>query len=516
MRVKSGDARGPRTAPRPLTAQPAGRETGATWCTLPAMKRWMTVPIAALAVGCAQGAPIDEEGGGTTGMTAATAMTTSTSATTATGPDTTTGEATTGPGTTTAPVTSTTTEATTGTTGDPTVLGEYYPFDQVHSPITPDIAAAMVAIAAKGAKNDGVFAKVGGASTASANFAYCLATPDMIVGLPLELQPTVDYFNANAAGIGKTSFNRESVAAMPGWTAADVIVGAPAPVVSEVTTINARFAVVLLGTHELDQPQPDTLYTFADNLVAVVDTLIAAGTVPILSTLPDRTQPPGIEVYVPRYNAVIRAVAQGRKVPLVDLNLALAGLPTRGLAADGIDLSVALDPNMAPLPCSFDMVVDGYNERNLVTLEVLERARQVVVEGAPAPDATAPTLLGAGTLAEPIAIPGLPFVDFRSTADSASDVLDGYAGACLSMGSDGPEYVYELTVAAPTTIRAMVFDAGAVDVDLHLMTQTDSATCVKRGDRELEGPLQPGTYYLSVDTLGVATPGDFAFVVLAE
>ncbi len=41
--------------------------------------------------------------------------------------------------------------------------------------------------------------------------------------------------------------------------------------------------------------------------------------------------PAGIEVYVPRYNASIRAFAQGRKIPLIDLTLALAGLPNAGL-----------------------------------------------------------------------------------------------------------------------------------------------------------------------------------------
>ncbi len=61
-----------------------------------------------------------------------------------------------------------------------------------------------------------------------------------------------------------------------------------------------------------------------------------------------------------------------------------------------------------------------------------------------------------------------------------------------------------------------MFDQGTVDVDLHLLTLTDAGTCVKRADRELEGPLQPGTYYIVVDTLGTATPGEFGLVVLPE
>ncbi|MBZ5714226.1 SGNH/GDSL hydrolase family protein [Nannocystis pusilla] len=482
------------------------------------MTRWIIGPMAALAVGCAGGAPLDGETSGTLATTSATAMPTSTDPTTGPEPATDTSETTTTT-TTGENLTSETGETETTTTGEPTVLGEYYPFTEVHSPITADVAAAMTAIAANGVKTDGVFAKVGGTHTASSNFLNCLADAVQIVELPPALQPAVDFFNASAAGMGATSFSRVSLAAMPGWTGADILAGAPSPLANEVTEISPRFAVVLLGTTELEVPPPEGVFTFADNLVAVVDALIAGGTVPILSTIPARTMPAGIDVYVPRYNAFIRALAQGRKIPLIDLNLALAGLPNAGLAADGIDLSVALADDMAtPTPCAFGFsgITSGYNRRNLVTLEALARGKTVIVDGGPPPDATAPTLLGAGTLEEPIVIPGLPFADMRSTADSPSDAIDAYQGACMAMGADGPEFVYELTIDAPTTIRALVFDQGNVDVDLHLMTLTDAGTCVKRGDRELEGPLQPGTYFLSVDTLGTATPGEFAFVVLPE
>ncbi|PCC74761.1 hypothetical protein SAMN02745121_06059 [Nannocystis exedens] len=483
------------------------------------MTRWIIGPVAALAVGCAQGAPLDGDTSGTLGTTATTAMPTSTDPTTTTGPTTETGGTTTTSTTDGETLTSEPGDTETTTTGEPTVLGEYYPFDEVHSPITAEVAASLTAIKANGMKNDGVFAKVGGSSTASTNFLHCLADAMQVMELPAELQPTVDYFNATAAGMGTTSFSRVSLAAMAGWSGVDVLTGMPSPLVNEVTEISPRFALVLLGTAELEVPPPDGVFTFADNLTLVVDTLIAGGTIPILSTMPTRTMPAGIEAYVARYNAFVRALAQGRKIPLIDLNLELSGLPGFGLAADGIDLSVALAGDMVtPAPCAlgFSGSTSGYNRRNLVTLESLARVKPVVVDGAAPPDATAPTLLGAGTLAEPIAIPGLPFADMRSTADSPSDELDTYAGACMTEGEDGPEYVYALTITEATSIRALVFDQGDVDVDLHLLTLTDAGTCVKRADRELEGPLQPGTYFLVVDTLGTATPGEFAFVVLPE
>lgn len=472
--------------------------------------------FAAVLAGCAAGAPLDDGSG--TGAATMMPTTTTTAAASTTDPSTTSTSTTDETGTSAAESSGTGGESSTGSTGEPVVAGELYPFDQVHSPITPTIAASIQAIAAAGAQNEGVFAKLGGASSASGNNLICLADMMKVISLPPQLAPTVEFFNANAAGMGTTSFSRVSSAAMAGWTAADVLAGMPSPLANEVAAITPRYALVLLGTHELEQMQPGALYAFADNLVGVVDALSAVGTVPILSTIPQRTAPMGIEAEVPRYNAVIRAIAQGRRIPLLDVHFALSGLVGQGLAGDGVDLSVSVDGMMAPTPCSFDAmnVGFGYNTRNLRTLEALERARQVVAM-MPAPDASAPELLGTGTLDDPLVVPGLPFVDMRSTASSPSDALDAYGGFnCGGTDVTGPELVYALTVAQNTTIRAMVFDQGMVDVDLHLLTGLDAGSCVKRDDGLLTGPLQPGTYYLAVDTLGTATAGEFALVVLSE
>ena len=90
------------------------------------------------------------------------------------------------------------------------------------------------------------------------------------------------------------------------------------------------------------------------------------------------------------------------------------------------------------------------------------------------------------------------------------------AGTCVGADESGPEFIYELTINQPTTIRAFVFDRGDVDVDVHLLTQLDAKTCVKRDDKLLQGPLQPGKYYLAIDTVGTATAGEFALAVLAD
>lgn len=464
---------------------------------------------AALAA-CATGAPLEDTT--TTGVATMATMATTSSSTTEdpSTSSTSTSEATTGS-------TESSTEGTgssTGSTGDPEVAGELYPFDEIHSPITPAIATSIQTIAAAGpGLKDGVFAKVGGSSTASGNHLFCFANAMQIVELPMALTDTVTFFNTEAAGMGTTSFSRASAAAMAGWTVAEALGGLP----SEVGELAPRLALVTLGTHELDQAQPAALFAFEDGLLTIVDTLIAGGTVPILSTIPPRTMPMGIEVEVPRYNAVIRAIAQGRKIPLLDAHLALSGLVGQGLAADGIDLSVSVDGMMTPTPCSFDAasVGYGYNTRNLRTVEALERARRAVAM-MPAPD-SATELLGAGTPADPIQIPGLPFVDLRTTESAASDAIDAYQGFnCQGADESGPEVIYKLTIPLDTSIRAIVFDRGGVDVDLHLLSSPDEGGCITRNDTTLTGPLKAGTYYIAVDTLGAALPGEFALIVLED
>ena len=62
----------------------------------------------------------------------------------------------------------------------------------------------------------------------------------------------------------------------------------------------------------------------------------------------------------------VRAIAQGRGVPLVDLHHALTPLPNRGISQDGIHPSVA--PSGACRLTSTGLQY-GYNVRNLLTLD---------------------------------------------------------------------------------------------------------------------------------------------------
>ena len=151
----------------------------------------------------------------------------------------------------------------------------------------------------------------------------------------------------------------------------------------------------------------------------------------------------------------------------------------------------------------------------------LDRARQVVVEVVPELDAPGSRLEGAGTMTDPIRIPSLPFVDLRSTADSTSDMIDNYLGACdETKDESGPEVFYKLEVTAPIDVRIMVFDRANVDVDVHVLSKLAAENCLKRNDREITGPLPIGTYYIAVDSFAGDVPdgaaGEYAIVVMED
>ena len=488
--------------------------------------------LLACAPACAGGAGLGDETaaeqtGGSGGQTASTSAT----GETPTGPGgTTSGD----PGTTTDDVPTGTSgdtgDESGGSSGDETTTGadephpELYPTDRTHSPISAYVADRLreIAMAPAGVdKNAAVFAKIGGTSTASADYMQCFQSDAAIKDLEPELMPTLTHFRSVDLGMGITAFNRESLAGTDGVTSTGLVAGAPTPINAEVEAIKPRFAHLLVGSHDLEKDQPAELYAFADNLLGAVDALLINGVVPILSTLPQRQDLGLKDAYVPRYNSVIRAVAQGRQIPLVDLNRELAPLPNLG-ATDGGGLTVFVSANL-DRPCHFSesALMYGYNVRNLEDLRALDRVKQVVVDAVAELDPASPGLAGAGTPEKPYLIPSLPFVDLRSTADSPSDSFDNYMGARDGAKDEsGPERVYRFEAPADIDLRVMVFDRGMVDVDVHVLKDAAPETCLQRNDKEIAGPLPSGTYHVVVDSFAGNVPkgasGEYMLVVMAD
>ena len=392
-----------------------------------------------------------------------------------------------------------------------------YAVNRTHSPISPAVAKRLQQIAAVGAgKKPRVFAKVGDSITVSKSFLHCYASTGYNLGSYGALSSTIQHFNPTLGST--TPFNRTSLAAVVGWSAWSAIKGSPSPLSKEVAAISPSLAVVMYGTNDI---QAKNIRSYADNMLDIVDQLLKAGVVPLMSTIPPRLDAAWAGLEVPRYNAVVRAIAQGRQVPLMDLNRELDKLPGKGMAGDGIHLK-ALWTSGGKGACDLGTkgLTYGANMRNLVTLQSLQRVKSVMVDGKAAPDAPGPALKGAGSPASPILIEALPFVDLRDTSKSASKSINVYPGCASTADESGPEVIYRLTLTKAATIRAMVFDRGTVDIDVHLLGSTVSgAACLKRGHHEVTAQLKAGTYHLSLDTFtksGVANAGEYLLVVLKE
>jgi len=111
----------------------------------------------------------------------------------------------------------------------------------------------------------------------------------------------------------------------------------------------------------------------------------------------------------------------------------------------------------------------------------------------------------AGTWAEPIDAPYLPFFDRSDTTASTEDLVDFYDCA-PTLGEAGTEVVYRFVTDHPGTFRAEVACVEPVDVDLHLLQAPviedgQAQGCIERAHIELEVEgLQPGEYWLVADS----------------
>jgi hypothetical protein len=381
-----------------------------------------------------------------------------------------------------------------------------------HSPITPRVAQRLHAIAQKNAsRNGGVFAKVGNSMTEATAFLHCFAGSSVKLGAHPQLGATIAHFSTDL-GSGVTPFDRKSLCAVGGWPAHSAIAGNPSPLQQELDAISPRFAVVMFGSNDIGW---NNIWQYAGAMLSITDQLAASGVIPILTLIPPRDDSAPANLQVPRYNAVVRCIGQARQVPVIDLHRELLKLPKNGISSDGLHLNAlggGCDLTAAGLSY-------GYNMRNLLTLQALERCRRVVVDKQPAPDPPTAQLAGDGKKQSPFVIDALPFHDSRDTKGWPQRLIASYSCAPQTDES-GPEYFYRLVLKQPTKIRAMVFDGDNVDIDLHLLDSTAAgAGCIARDDREVTASLQPGTYHLVLDTYvksGVEKAGEYLLVVLAD
>ncbi|MET0594339.1 MAG: SGNH/GDSL hydrolase family protein [Polyangiaceae bacterium] len=417
-----------------------------------------------------------------------------------------------------------------------------YPTDRQVSPITASVAEHLRNVALHGTNlADNVFMKVGDSISDSEYYLNCFKGDinnqaptrefNIVWGGYSALAEAVFHFRS--AKIGMTSpFDRKSATTRVGAAVTFPLEGdPPTPFEQEFTALSPQFAGTMYGTNDLGvggSARTDLgqkIRPYQKGLVTLVDTMLARGIVPWLSTIPPRIDDPQYMEIVPLFNAVVRGLAEGRQIPLVDFNRDLLAAPFYGLGENGDGVHPnTLDYNTA---CHFDTatLAYGYNIRNLGALTTLDRLMKVVVDGVASLDDTAPTLAGEGNAASPFVIDALPFSDMRSTRDATANAIMDYSGCAGSKPGRGSEYWYRLDLTAATPLRAVVLDGsvdhgpadGPVDVDVYLLDATRSGPgCLKSADAVIEGTIGPGTFYIVVDTTGAGaeSAGEFTLSVV--
>ena len=229
-----------------------------------------------------------------------------------------------------------------------------YPTDRSHSPITPFVAESLRAVRARASDlRPDVFAKIGASSTASTSFLHCFAGTNVDLD-GRALDATLEHFRGGDA-MGTTPFDRESECAVVGWHAGRALEGDPSALERELDAILPGFAVVMYGTNDINIVNVET---YAQNLLNLADALLDRGVVPIFSTVMPRADDAEADALVDDFNLVVRAVAQARQVPMVDLERELRPLGDFGLGGDGIHPSTS--PSGACV-LTDESLVYGYN-----------------------------------------------------------------------------------------------------------------------------------------------------------
>jgi hypothetical protein len=132
---------------------------------------------------------------------------------------------------------------------------------------------------------------------------------------------------------------------------------------------------------------------------------------------------------------------------------------------------------------------------------------------------TVPCAEGPGSACDPFPILAFPYDDRADTSDSPNRAVDAY-GCDPDVDESGPEWWYVVEIPERGLLTASIDEVAGdgVDVDLHLLSGPDPAgDCVTRDHAALDALLDPGTYFLVLDTWvdgdGVAQEGRYELQV---
>ena len=95
----------------------------------------------------------------------------------------------------------------------------------------------------------------------------------------------------------------------------------------------------------------------------------------------------------------------------------------------------------------------------------------------------------------------VPFLPYLGTATTTGGSWDWDSYSCApGVNESGPERTYEVDVLLPGILSAEIQDGVGVDVDVHILSAADPNACLARGHTLATTDVQPGTYWVAVDS----------------
>lgn len=215
---------------------------------------------------------------------------------------------------------------------------------------------------AKG-NNPHVMAKVGDCSSEHWYFLSLFGWGRYNLGSYTNLQEVVNWFGESLGTDSQATHNGFNVNAVmaPEWSNPAYCQAGESPLECEYRLNKPAVSVIMFGTSDLLVMTP---YEFDFYMRDIVDQTIEAGVIPVLSTFPGNL---GFWNKTLIYNQVVVRIALDYDIPLINLWLALEGLPNHGLEPDGFHLGEGDAGSLTAAGLQ-----SGYGTRNLITLQTLD------------------------------------------------------------------------------------------------------------------------------------------------
>jgi hypothetical protein len=252
--------------------------------------------------------------------------------------------------------------------------------------ITPAIRKAMRAVYLYGqhlGNNAQVFSKVGDCHTDHPLFFNEIGVGQYNLGSYGNLQGIINYFSTSPRAGNANSFVVHSQAAYSAWSSGavldwqnantDLCMKQESPLRCEYRLDKPSVAIIMFGVVDVEVMTAAQFNTFMRYIVK--DTL-DRGIIPLLSTEGENTH------YLDKarqFNQIVVGLAREKNLPLINLEGALASLPGKGMADDGIHLTPWPDSAAQTAVFNDSSLKFGYTMRNLVTLEALDELQKQIM-----------------------------------------------------------------------------------------------------------------------------------------